>query len=1195
MPVIPANRLPVSISASVINPSVCSLYLTGANASTTPNLAGVVPSAQIGILVRDMSHASPFAPAALGNMNSENYYSGMHSIKVESPNFNTNGYVLLGGGNIDEVMHQADIANNGGITSLIYGSVLNDALGQNQEGLIKIYIKYYLTDITDNQPFIEEQPMILYHFASYKAAGVYGEIWGRGSYMDVPTQTPTSQNMEIRMSHMRTQAGGQQDTFTFQTFSEQEGPTGPSTPYTQYDQTAIGQNNTLSYNDDPPTSPSGSNNFNGQIIPFPNTVPQGGAIGSIVQAGIPTSYLDVTHNGNVVAYTNYFQNIHAGMQFGVAAFGEGKIGGQNQYSTIPGPNDTLHPSTANGINGADEGNTPNAYMSYTYFRVGAVDSEYVEVYVPGCTDPQACNYDPAATVNDGTCSFSENNYQTSNETATFDTSIPGQTTVSNFGVEVAWGTMTFSPNTYTTNPFASGNPTVNLAVSIDGAPEYIAATATIAPSSSTSTGATVTYVDTVTEIILQPGQSIFWYWQVVPVNSTCYLPNTTATLTHIAVDNQIAGCTSSTAYNYNPLATVDDGTCLYCTTAADLVVGFFDNPGGTPATNATSNDAEYGFNIQFGPAWGGGSTGTLHILEHVDSTAVLSASDIDNFLSASTVSANFLHVNSLPLSGSNNSVSSINLTNLTGGKMFTAVIEIDGGFGANSGCQYSTNFFTQYFDCTDITVPLGDPAPETIYTNYQQPIFIGPGLNIPANVQDISLCTINTDCNTLNIIVDIYFVGPAGPNSCDNVYHVDWAGVPLGPNYYHSLQIDVPTGGTTTLFSSSTTPLATTQGYVPITISQGSSSLSSNAGNYTATLTVTDITGALTCTESDSMTIQPSDLTICGCTDPSAYNHDSLANQDDGTCTYAGCTDHTAFNFIGLQFGAQTVDCNGNQITDIFGLGNQLADQSCCIYDIFDCTDPNATNYNPQATVDDGSCIYPVVPGCTDPGASLNSYNPQATIDDGSCLYVGCTDVNATNPTYYTNNLGIQVLANVSDGTCVYNQGQVPGCTDIAADNYNEDATVDDGSCTYGGTDGTGNGTEITTLVVPNYNDLIDQLDVCTSKALSSYHKKLITGQKCDKDRLLHLTIVKHLLDNRQIKCLFSGTSASLQKLNKLITFALSVCDDCEQDIAPLGELIGSEVVVVPTDLDFLQQANGSYVNQSTGNLFIQTNQNNII
>jgi len=79
------------------------------------------------------------------------------------------------------------------------------------------------------------------------------------------------------------------------------------------------------------------------------------------------------------------------------------------------------------------------------------------------------------------------------------------------------------------------------------------------------------------------------------------------------------------------------------------------------------------------------------------------------------------------------------------------------------------------------------------------------------------------------------------------------------------------------------------------------------------------------------------------------------------------------------------------------------------------CTDPEATNYNPEATVDDGSCEYDVY-GCTDPEA--NNYNPEATVDDGSCEYP---------------------------------PGPVYGCTDPTATNYNSAATVDDGSCTYGG------------------------------------------------------------------------------------------------------------------------------------------------
>jgi hypothetical protein len=51
---------------------------------------------------------------------------------------------------------------------------------------------------------------------------------------------------------------------------------------------------------------------------------------------------------------------------------------------------------------------------------------------------------------------------------------------------------------------------------------------------------------------------------------------------------------------------------------------------------------------------------------------------------------------------------------------------------------------------------------------------------------------------------------------------------------------------------------------------------------------------------------------------------------------------------------------------------------------VLGCMDPAATNYNPAATEDNGTCVYPV-PGCTDPLA-LN-YNPAATANDGTCVY----------------------------------------------------------------------------------------------------------------------------------------------------------------------------------------------------------------
>lgn len=79
------------------------------------------------------------------------------------------------------------------------------------------------------------------------------------------------------------------------------------------------------------------------------------------------------------------------------------------------------------------------------------------------------------------------------------------------------------------------------------------------------------------------------------------------------------------------------------------------------------------------------------------------------------------------------------------------------------------------------------------------------------------------------------------------------------------------------------------------------------------------------------------------------------------------------------------------------------------------------------------------VVGCADPAA--NNYNPDATEDDGSCTYSipGCTDPAATN---------YNSAATVDDGSC----NDVLGCTEPAATNYNPAASVDDGSCTYMGT-----------------------------------------------------------------------------------------------------------------------------------------------
>tara|TARA_B110000503_G_scaffold139807_1_gene229096 strand:+ start:725 stop:7564 length:6840 start_codon:yes stop_codon:yes gene_type:complete len=76
--------------------------------------------------------------------------------------------------------------------------------------------------------------------------------------------------------------------------------------------------------------------------------------------------------------------------------------------------------------------------------------------------------------------------------------------------------------------------------------------------------------------------------------------------------------------------------------------------------------------------------------------------------------------------------------------------------------------------------------------------------------------------------------------------------------------------------------------------------------------------------------------------------------------------------------------------------------------------------------------------GCTDPNAS--NYDPLANSDDGSCIYP--VVLGCTNPLATNYN----PLANTDDGTCVL---PVFGCMDKNASNHNPLATVDDGSCLY--------------------------------------------------------------------------------------------------------------------------------------------------
>jgi uncharacterized protein (TIGR02145 family) len=108
------------------------------------------------------------------------------------------------------------------------------------------------------------------------------------------------------------------------------------------------------------------------------------------------------------------------------------------------------------------------------------------------------------------------------------------------------------------------------------------------------------------------------------------------------------------------------------------------------------------------------------------------------------------------------------------------------------------------------------------------------------------------------------------------------------------------------------------------------------------------------------------------------------------------------------------------------------------------CMYTNASNYDVAATVDDGSCTYP---GCTDPSAA--NFSSLATEDDGSC--VTCSDL-AVCPEDITGDGVVSILDLLSVLAEFGSEMEetISGCTDPEAINYNPDANVDDGTCTFG-------------------------------------------------------------------------------------------------------------------------------------------------
>lgn len=116
-------------------------------------------------------------------------------------------------------------------------------------------------------------------------------------------------------------------------------------------------------------------------------------------------------------------------------------------------------------------------------------------------------------------------------------------------------------------------------------------------------------------------------------------------------------------------------------------------------------------------------------------------------------------------------------------------------------------------------------------------------------------------------------------------------------------------------------------------------------------------------------------------------------------------------------------------ITDNYGCQETLNFAIGSSASLCGCTDPNAQNYDPNAQLDDGSCLYD---GCTDPNAS--NYDPNASTDDGSCVYPPV--INPCIPTYTNNLIELLRACVAKNGFQYYNKlvtGQADDCSVLNA------------------------------------------------------------------------------------------------------------------------------------------------------------------
>jgi len=464
---------------------------------------------------------------------------------------------------------------------------------------------------------------------------------------------------------------------------------------------------------------------------------------------------------------------------------------------------------------------------------------------------------------------------------------------------------------------------------------------------------------------------------------------------------QISGCMVSTANNYNPAATISDGTCDYTPTNGD-VYGCTDELADNHNPLATINEVS---------ASDSGDPCTYPSTDVYGCTDATAA----NYDETATINETSSTDSSDPCTYNGNGDITGCMDPLANNYLETATIE-------DNSCTYDpgtpacpvdmTGARINDYDCAgvymgndtsccclnDVAIPCWSACP-----NVQQQTFTTQGCGVVDNCGDSTAFPLSAEpvCAPIPGCTD-----PAATNydasatsddgTCQYLGSGDVWGCtdPAATNYdasannddgscvYPDVSCDSCDGGypTSNWYPGPTCPQNTIpsgsgnpcegQNMVDCSTCDGGSPMSNSFNNSCPT-------GWQLTSLGDPCEGQ----TVTGCTNQAATNYNSNATQDDGSCVYPDVSCDSCDGGYPTSNWYPGPTCPEGTIPS--GSANPCAGQT-----VMGCTDGDASNYNPSATQDDGSCTFNVTCYWCDSGTvtgqSFSNTSPGFTCPNGS-------------------------------------------------------------------------------------------------------------------------------------------------------------------------------------------------------------------